>query len=224
MVGSANGSKMMTVRDLTMDPGAASPYHVHPNTEESIFVVEGEILFKIGNHRFTAVAGDCALAPRGVGHGIANASDLSARVITMYPHPSPEREIIEEPQFDESDPKQGFFSRKQTSPFEFMPGVSRYDMIGDFSGAESTYFSELTFAPGATATNHYHPAHEESMFCLQGELTAVYGNDDNIPLPAGDIFLCEPTVRHGVYNSSKTEGKLLAMHPVLNPPPRVDVD
>ena len=94
IVGGSSGSKMLTVRDLTLDPGASSPYHLHPNTEESIFVVEGELEFKVGNHRFTGNAGDCVLAPRGTGHGIANMSGQPVRVITVYPHPSPEREII----------------------------------------------------------------------------------------------------------------------------------
>ena len=43
-------------------------------------------------------------------------------------------------------------------------------------------------------------------------------------MASGDIFACEPTVRHGIYNASDKTAKLLAMHPVLNPPPRVDVD
>ena len=44
------------------------------------------------------------------------------------------------------------------------------------------------------------------------------------PLAAGDVFLCEPTIRHGIYNTSDAEATLLAIHPVLNPPPRIEVD
>ena len=62
------------------------------------------------------------------------------------------------------------------------------------------------------------------MFCIEGEMTAVYGDDEGLPLPAGDVFLCEPTIRHATNNPSSHPSKLLAIHPVLNPPPRVLCD
>ncbi|MEX0762899.1 MAG: cupin domain-containing protein [Dehalococcoidia bacterium] len=223
MTGSSTGSKMMTVSDLAMQPGVKTPYHIHPNTEESMFVVEGELEFRVDGHRFKATAGDCVLANRGKGHGVANVSDRPARFIAVYPSAAPEREVIDEPELKDATPDSVSF-RGRMEAFEFAPGITRFDMVGDFLGAESTYFSELTFQPGAVAPNHYHPSHEESMFCLSGNLTAVYADDDNVPLEAGDMFTCEPTVRHGIYNSSDAPGKLLAIHPVLNPPPRVEVD
>lgn len=187
-------------------------------------MIEGEIEFRLGSHRFRASSGDCVLANRGIGHGLANVGSTTARLITMYPSPAPERAEIPEVEFTDSPPANGAFFRGTVKSFEFAPGISRYDMVGDFLGSESTYFSELTFAPGSVAPNHFHPAHEEAMFCLRGNLNAVYAEDDNIPIAAGDIFACEPTVRHGIYNASSEPATLLAMHPVLNPPPRVDVD
>lgn len=224
MVGAATGSNYVTVGDLSVAPGKRSAYHIHPNTEESIFVVEGEVEFRLGGNRFRATAGDCVLANRGVGHGLENVGPATARMITMYPTPAPERAEIPEVKFTDALPENGVFIRGKVEAFEFAPGISRFDMVGDFLGSESTYFSELIFAPGSVAPNHFHPAHEEAMFCLEGNLTAVYAEDDNIPLSAGDIFACEPTVRHGIYNASGKTARLLAMHPVLNPPPRVVVD
>ena len=224
MADSSTGSKMMSVDDLTVKPGITSAYHRHPNTEESIFVVEGDVEFRVGNHKFKASPGDCILAPKGVGHGLANIGNIDARFICGYPNANPLREEISEPEFKFDNPTKNVFIREKNDHFEFYPGISRYDMVGDFLGAESTYFSELTFSPGSIAANHYHPAHEESMFCLEGNLTAVYDNDNSIDLQAGDIFTCEIGIRHGIYNNSKDVAKLLAFHPVLNPPPRIDVD
>ncbi len=224
MAGAATGSEYLTVGELLVEPGARSAYHIHPNTEESIFVIEGEIEFRLGSNRFRSSSGDCVLATRGIGHGLENVGDTTARLITMYPSPSPERAEIPEVDFTDAPPENGAFFRGKVESFEFAPGVTRYDMVGDFLGSESTYFSELTFAPGSIAPNHYHPAHEEAMFCLSGDLKAVYADDDDVPLPAGDIFTCEPTVRHGIFNDSNESATLLAMHPVLNPPPRVLVD
>ena len=48
MAGSPTGATMATVGDLTVQPGVRSGYHLHPNTEESIFVVDGEIEFRLG--------------------------------------------------------------------------------------------------------------------------------------------------------------------------------
>lgn len=224
MVSAATGSEYVTVGELIVEPGARSAYHIHPNTEESIFVIEGEMEFRLDGHKFRASAGDCVLANRNLGHGLQNVGDKPARLITMYPSPSPERAEIPEVDFVDGPPENGVFYRGKVESFEFAPGITRYDMVGDFLGSESTYFSELIFAHGSVAPNHFHPAHEEAMFCLSGNLKAVYADDDNIPLAAGDIFACEPTVRHGIYNDSGEPARLLAMHPVLNPPARVLVD
>jgi quercetin dioxygenase-like cupin family protein len=224
MVGAATGSEYVTVGELSVEPKKKSVYHIHPNTEESIFIIEGDVEFRLGGNRFRASAGDCVLANRGIGHGLENVGSTTARMITMYPTPSPERAAIPEVDFTDALPENGVFLRGKVQSFEFAPGIVRYDMVGDFLGSESTYFSELVFASGSVAPNHFHPAHEEAMFCLEGNLTAVYADDDNVPLAAGDIFACAPTVRHGIYNASDAPATLLAMHPVLNPPPRVDID
>lgn len=63
MAGASTGAAMVTVADLTVQPGVRSGYHLHPNTEEAIFVVEGEMEFRVGTDRFKASAGDCVLAP-----------------------------------------------------------------------------------------------------------------------------------------------------------------
>ena len=224
MAGSPTGATMATVGDLTVQPGVRSGYHLHPNTEESIFVVDGEIEFRLGKSKFRASAGDCVLAPKGTGHGLENIGQSPARLITIYPTASPEREVLSDVAYDDVDPGPGVFVRGNVEPYEFSPGVSRYDMVGDFLGSSSTYLSELTFQPGSVAPSHYHPSHEESMFCLEGNLMAVYADDDRVPLATGDCFTCEVGIRHGIYNDSDLPGKLLAIHPVLNPPPRVDVD
>ena len=98
MADSSTGSKMMSVVDLTVKPGITSAYHRHPNTEESIFVVEGDVEFRVGNHKFKASPGDCILAPKGVGHGLANIGNIDARFICGYPNANPLREEISEPE------------------------------------------------------------------------------------------------------------------------------
>ncbi len=224
MAGASTGAAMATVGDLTIEPGVRSGYHLHPNTEEAIFVVEGELEFRVGTSRFRASTGDCVLAPQGIGHGLENVGDTPARLITIYPTAEPDREALDDVEYTDGPPVSTVYVRSNNEPYEFMAGISRFDMVGDFLGSASLYLSELIFQPGSIAPNHYHPGHEESMFCLEGDLVAVYADENNVALAAGDCFTCEIGIRHGIYNTSSAPARLLAIHPVLNPPPRIDVE
>ena len=62
------------------------------------------------------------------------------------------------------------------------------------------------------------------MYCLEGKLNAVYFEENNIQLNAGDMFTAEVKARHGCNNPFDSKGTLLAIHCVLNPPPRVECD
>lgn len=52
----------------------------------------------------------------------------------------------------------------------------------------------------------------------------MYADDNNVPLAAAGCFTCDIGIRHGIYNADSESTRLLAIHPVLNPPPRIDVD
>jgi len=181
-------------------------------------------MIRLENNLFDAYSGDCVLAKQNDPHGYENNGKSDAIIITVSPSTEVEKEELQEIDYIESKPDSGFFDRSINKPYEFAKGIMRYDMVGDFLGAKSTYFSELILEPGAIAPTHYHPRHEESMFCLENKLNCVYAEDDNISLSQGDIFMAEIAVRHGIFNGHKSVGKLLAIHSVLNPPPRVDVD
>ncbi len=220
----STGSEMLTVLDIAIKSGSSMPYRANTDHEESYFIASGHVTFQLHGTQFKLNAGDCVLVNKGDACGIINRGQSVARIISVCPHPSPTRQPVEEANFIVGNPGDNVMIRADIEPFEFAPGVWRVDMVGDFRGATSTYFSELRFDPGAKTPNHYHPAHEESMFCIEGTLSAVYADDDDIPLLTGDMFLCEPTVRHTVNNRSDRHGTLLAIHPVLNPPPRVVCD
>ncbi|MBT3941331.1 MAG: cupin domain-containing protein [Chloroflexi bacterium] len=219
----STGSEMLTITEATIDPGVAIPYHRHPNADETMFVLEGTAEMLVDGHRFTAGPNDVVLAPRGLGHGVRNGGDGPLKFIAIFPIPDRQMETMDEPSeiVEERIPSATF--RVESEPVEFRPGVLRYEMVGDFNGAESTYFSELVFSPESWTTTHYHPAHEEGIYCLSGEISAAFGQDE-VLLEAGDIFVPPPGVRHGNRNRSSADARVFAIHPVLNPPPRVDVD
>ena len=224
LTSATTGSKMLTVLEITLAPGSGIGYRTNDSHEESFLVRSGDVRFKYDGSAFNLTAGDCVYVAKGIPCGAEASSDNDAVIISVCPHPNPVRSTAAEPALADASPGDNVMVRAEIEPYDFAPGVKRVDMVGDFRGAASTYWSELAFEPGATTPNHYHPAHEESMLCIEGDLSAVYGDEEGIPLPAGDMFMCEPTVRHTTNNLSDAPGKLLAIHPVLNPPPRVLVD
>ena len=224
LTGKETGSKMLLVSQIVLQPESRSPLYKITNVEESIFIAKGQLKVRLENKQFDAYSGDCVLAKKNESHGYENSGKSEAIIITVSPSPEVEKVELEEIEHIESKPDSGFFDRSINEPYEFAKGIMRYDMVGDFLGAKSTYFSELIFEPGAIAPTHYHPRHEESMFCLENKLNCVYAEDNDISLSQGDIFMAEIAVRHGIFNGHKSVGKLLAIHSVLNPPPRVDVD
>ncbi len=64
-------------------PGAGSPWHVHHNEDESFYVIEGEILFIIGDEqqRITADPGTYVFGPREIPHGFRNDGSEPARML-----------------------------------------------------------------------------------------------------------------------------------------------
>lgn len=222
--GPERGDKMITVKEIFMDPGAQIPVHAHPDSEETHFLIEGTLTAILDECEFEMNSRDCMIAPIGTQHGMKNESNKIARLLVMFPKINPKRTDVENLKVIPKIPENNVSFRKDMEPFEFAPGISRFDMVGDFIGAKSSYFSELNFSANSSAPNHFHPFHEESMYCLEGKLNAVYAEDDNIELNAGDMFTCEPEVRHGINNPFDGKGTLLAIHCVLNPPPRVECD
>ena len=59
---------------------AGPPLHKH-DFDEGFYMLEGELIFQIGDQRFTRRAGEFAFAPRNVVHTFANHSDQPARAL-----------------------------------------------------------------------------------------------------------------------------------------------
>ena len=61
---------------------AGPPLHMH-DFDEAFYMLEGELIFQIGDERFTRRAGEFAFAPRNVVHALANHSDAVARYLLV---------------------------------------------------------------------------------------------------------------------------------------------
>jgi mannose-6-phosphate isomerase-like protein (cupin superfamily) len=62
-------------------PGPAM--HVHPDFDETFYVIEGTLAFRVGDHAYEASAGTVAFVPRGTPHTFANASVEPSRSLVL---------------------------------------------------------------------------------------------------------------------------------------------
>jgi quercetin dioxygenase-like cupin family protein len=62
-------------------PGPA--LHVHPEFEETFYVLEGRIAFRVGDEAHEAGAGTVAVIPRGTPHTFANPGSEPARMLVL---------------------------------------------------------------------------------------------------------------------------------------------
>jgi quercetin dioxygenase-like cupin family protein len=69
------------VMDSVFPPGRGMFPHVHQHTNESLVVVEGEVLLRIGEQETLAPAGTLAFIPHGTVHGFQNIGTTDCRTL-----------------------------------------------------------------------------------------------------------------------------------------------
>ncbi len=86
LVGAHNGSsESITLGRVTFKPGQQNPPHHHPNCEEVLFVVTGEIEHTLPDGgTVTLREGDCIVLPEGVDHQAKNVGQGEAVVIVAF--------------------------------------------------------------------------------------------------------------------------------------------
>ena len=65
-----------------MEQGKCTPYHLHPNQDEAIYIIKGEILVDIEGEQTSVSTGGMFFAPRGVAHAFMVTSE-SAQVLAV---------------------------------------------------------------------------------------------------------------------------------------------
>jgi len=89
---------LCTVWEGRVPPGTvgAGP-HYHRERDEFFYVLEGEVMLRIGGETHTARAGTFAFVPRDTIHGFHNASAEAAALLVMH-HPAGFEQFLEEVQ------------------------------------------------------------------------------------------------------------------------------
>jgi len=67
-----------------LDHGKVTPLHIHPDSDETMVVLEGEILMHIDGAEHSVAAGGIAVAPRGVPHAFKVVGPDGTRLLCLH--------------------------------------------------------------------------------------------------------------------------------------------
>jgi mannose-6-phosphate isomerase-like protein (cupin superfamily) len=73
------------------EPGFDTGLHVHERLEETWYVLDGELEFRLGDETVYASAGATVFVPPQVPHAFANRSDIPARFLLILSPPTHDR-------------------------------------------------------------------------------------------------------------------------------------
>ena len=70
--------------EATVPPGGGPPAHVHNDSEETFYILSGELEFLEGDRLFIARPGDAVFCPRGIRHRFKNTGVHVARMLFWH--------------------------------------------------------------------------------------------------------------------------------------------
>jgi len=79
----STGAQQLTVIDVDLLPGKGHDFHKHPDQEEVIFVVEGEIEQWLEEEKQMLKPGDAVLSPKDLVHASFNVGDKPAKLLAI---------------------------------------------------------------------------------------------------------------------------------------------
>ena len=68
--------------EFFIPPQHGSPPHIHNREDETFYILEGELLFQVGDQNIVLSAGSFVHAPKGIPHSFKNAGTTPARTFT----------------------------------------------------------------------------------------------------------------------------------------------
>jgi len=69
--------------EVTIPPQGGPPPHLHPNVDEALYIVEGEVEVLLGDGTTRASAGALAFVPKGTVHAFKNVGTSPSRVVVI---------------------------------------------------------------------------------------------------------------------------------------------
>ncbi len=93
--GAQKSSGTMTFGRVTIKAGHANPRHLHPNCDEVLHLVSGQIEHSLGDEKLVMNVGDTISVPSGIVHNARTTSDEDAEMVICFS--SPDRQTLPEP-------------------------------------------------------------------------------------------------------------------------------
>ena len=81
--------------EASVPPGGGPPPHSHSHSDETFYLLGGELEFLEGERTFTARTGDMVFLPRGVVHRFVNTGLKPASMLFLYTPGGPEGLFVE---------------------------------------------------------------------------------------------------------------------------------
>ena len=89
--GSPDGAEL-TIGLAVFDAGKSNVEHVHPNCDEVVYVLAGEVEHTLGDQSTRLGPGDLIVMPRGAPHRLINTSDAACTTYIVFS--SPDRRFV----------------------------------------------------------------------------------------------------------------------------------
>jgi quercetin dioxygenase-like cupin family protein len=84
IAGRLGNSATMTMGKCYIDPGSANPRHYHPNCDEVLHVLDGDIEHTLNGHTFRMSAGETLNIPQGSPHNARNVGKAEAVLLIAF--------------------------------------------------------------------------------------------------------------------------------------------
>ena len=82
----------LTIGLAVFDAGKSNVEHIHPNCEEVVYVLDGEVEHTLGDQATRLRAGDLIVVPRNVPHRLINRGGAACRTYIVFS--SPDRHFV----------------------------------------------------------------------------------------------------------------------------------
>jgi quercetin dioxygenase-like cupin family protein len=79
----STGARQLTVIDVTLAPGKGHDFHKHPDQEEVILILAGEVEQWVDRDKRVLNPGDSAFVPAGVVHASFNVGEGDAKIVAI---------------------------------------------------------------------------------------------------------------------------------------------
>ncbi len=83
-----------TLGYVLIEPGAKNPLHAHPNCEEPLYLIAGELDHSLDDAVSRLKSGDSIRVPAGARHDTRCVSDEPAAMVVIHSYSGPNREML----------------------------------------------------------------------------------------------------------------------------------